>query len=215
MRGKWGNETKFAIAQKMLYQMADSIQKSNPNVELALRIFGHQSHRDKNNCTDTKLEVAFTKNAANNFRTTLNNVKPQGHTPIAYSLYQSADDFPDSENINSIILITDGLENCEGNPCEASAYLKEKRITINPYIIGLDIADSIKNNFDCIGTFINAKDETTFEKVLQTVVKETLSKTTLEVNLLTFDNRKFSNIPIIFYDHFSVKCGINLCIPCM
>lgn len=196
----WGNETKMEIAKKTLYQLVDSIEKNNPNIEVALRIFGHQHHKSLNNCQDSKLEVPFAQNNSLNFKKVLSNVKAQGHTPIAYSLMKSANDFIDNEAINSIILITDGLENCNGNTCEAALFLKENRITINPFIIGLDIADSLINSFDCIGTFINAKDYKILNDVLQKTVLKATGKTTLSIHFKSEAQQTISNTAFSIFD---------------
>lgn len=189
----WGKYTKMEIAKQTLINLVDSIEKNNSNIEVGLRVFGHQFHRDLNNCQDSKLEVPFAKNNSQNFKNVLDKIKAQGHTPIAYSLKQSAKDFIDNSTINSIILITDGLENCSGNTCEAALFLKENRITINPFIIGLDIADSLTQSFNCIGTFINAKDDKVLNEVLQQTVKKATGKTTISIHLKSQSKQTISN----------------------
>lgn len=204
MQAMWGNEKKYEIARKVLFKLADSIQKTNKDVEIAIRVFGHQSHRTQNDCLDSKLEIDFATNNAQNIKTKFEEIVAQGNTPIAYSLVEAAKDFSnDKTAINSIILITDGLENCEGNPCDAALDLKKKRVTINPYIIGLDIESNLISDFECIGTFVNAKDEETFAKVLDVAVKKVTEKTSVEINLLSKENKLISNTPITLYNHFT------------
>ncbi len=210
MQVQWGAEKKYQIAKKVLFNLTDSIQKANKNIEIAVRVFGHQSHRNKNDCKDSKLEVPFSSHSAENIQTVFDRIIAQGNTPIAYSLIEAAKDFSDDkEAINSIILITDGLENCEGNPCDAVKMLKEKRVSINPYIIGLDIESNLVKDFECIGTFVNAKDEQTFKKVLDVAVKKVTDKTSVEINLLSQKKKLISNTPITFYNHFTGKVVYN------
>lgn len=210
MQSMWGNDKKFNIAKKVLYNLADSIQKTDAKIEIAVRVFGHQSHRTKNDCLDSKLEVPFAPKNAEKIKAVFEKIVAQGNTPIAYSLMESAKDFPDdNQSINSIILITDGLENCEGNPCDAVIELKKKRVTINPYIIGLDIESDLIQDFECIGTFVNAKDEATFTKVLETAVKKVTQKTSVEINLLSKEKKLISNTPITFYNHYTGKVVYN------
>lgn len=210
MQAMWGKDKKFNIAKKVLFNLADSIQKTNENIEIAVRVFGHQSHRTKNDCTDSKLEVPFAPKNAEKIKQVFDQIIAQGNTPIAYSLIEATKDFPeDNQAINSIILITDGLENCEGNPCDAVIELKKKRVTINPYIIGLDIESELIQDFECIGTFVNAKDEATFTKVLETAVKKVTDKTSVEINLLSKERKLISNTPITFYNHYTGKVVYN------
>ncbi|MGB1314588.1 MAG: vWA domain-containing protein [Chitinophagales bacterium] len=210
MQAMWGEEKKFEIARKVLFNLADSIQKTNSNVEIAIRVFGHQSHRTKNDCLDSKLEIDFAKSNAQEIKSKFEEIVAQGNTPIAYSLMEAAKDFSDDKTaINSIILITDGLENCEGNPCDAALDLKKKRVSINPYIIGLDIESNLIQDFECIGTFVNAKDEKTFTKVLDIAVKKVTKKTSVEINLLSKENKLISNTPITLYNHFTGEVVYN------
>ncbi|MEZ4978621.1 MAG: VWA domain-containing protein [Chitinophagales bacterium] len=197
MVSTWGNATKMEIAKQTLLLLVDSIEKSESNIELGLRVFGHQSNKALNDCKDSKLEVDFAANNSKEFRTALSKIVPKGNTPIAFSLIESANDFDLDERINSIILITDGLENCEGNPCDAAKYLNEKRISINPFIIGLDIEDSLIHYFDCIGSFVNAKNSTELNMVLQNTISKATGTTSFEMIILESSNKQnISNTPI-------------------
>lgn len=200
MKAMWGDDTKMTIAKKTLYGLVDSISKTNPNIEVGLRVFGHQYHKSLDICTDSKLEIPFGSNTHAAFANRLKEIKPNGNTPIAYSLIESAKDFTSIETLNSIILITDGLENCEGNPCDAAKYLKEKRISINPFIIGLNIEDSLISSFDCIGTFINAKDEKTLKLVLENTLKKATGKTSLSIYLESEGKQTITNTPLTIHD---------------
>lgn len=205
MEASWGEKKRMEIAKETLFNLVDSLERANPNIEVALRVFGHQFHKSANNCTDSKLEVPFGPNNATKVKATLANIKPNGNTPIAYSLIQSVNDFDESEAVNSIILITDGLENCEGNPCDAAKFLSEKRIAINPFIIGLDIQEDLIHAFDCIGTFINAKDEQSLKAVLQNTVKQATGKTTLSIGIYSEGNQEITNTPISIVDPVANK----------
>lgn len=210
MQAMWGDDKKLNIAKQVLFNLADSIQKTNSKIEIAIRIFGHQSHRTKNDCKDSKLEVPFAPKNTGKIKEVFDKIIAQGNTPIAYSLIESTKDFPDdNQAINSIILITDGLENCEGDPCDAVVELKKKRVTINPYIIGLDIESELIKDFECIGTFVNAKDEATFTKILEIAVRKVTDKTSVEINLLSKEKKLISNTPITFYNHYTGKIVYN------
>ncbi|MCB0509908.1 MAG: VWA domain-containing protein [Bacteroidetes bacterium] len=200
MVSTWGNATKMEIAKQTLLLLVDSIEKSESNIELGLRVFGHQSNKALNDCKDSKLEVDFAANNSKEFRTALSKIVPKGNTPIAFSLIESANDFDLDERINSIILITDGLENCEGNPCDAAKYLNEKRISINPFIIGLDIEDSLIHYFDCIGSFVNAKNSTELNMVLQNTISKATGTTSLSIILESSNKQNISNTPISIID---------------
>ena len=84
---------------------------------------------------------------------TLSNLRAQGTTPIARSLEKAANDFPDAPGRNTIILITDGIEACDEDPCAVSRMLQAKGIVVKPFIIGIGIDEKNKESLKCVGNF--------------------------------------------------------------
>jgi Ca-activated chloride channel family protein len=211
MMGYWQKNKKIDIARKVLIHMIDSLEQLN-NVKMALRIYGHQSTVPPQDCNDTKLEVPFGENNAGTIRQKLRYVVPKGTTPIAGSLEKGAHDFPpdcdDCRNI--IILITDGIEACDQDPCEVSYELQKQGIVLKPFVIGIGIDEGFKTTFDCIGHYYNAIEEEKFGEVMEVVISQALNATTAQVNLLDINgNPTETNVNMTFYDHFSGKIMYN------
>ncbi|MBL7884399.1 MAG: VWA domain-containing protein [Bacteroidia bacterium] len=188
MFGQWQSGMKMDIAKKMLNEFLDSIQKTdNPFLELAFRCYGHQVPlRPERSCTDTKLEVPFGKNNTTAIKNKLKQIVPKGTTPIAYTLEQCGNDFPTASapNVrNIIILITDGIEECDGDPCAVSLALQKKGIILKPFVIGIGLDQSYLNTFGCIGKFYDASSESSFKNILNIVISQALNNTTAQVNL--------------------------------
>lgn len=214
MRGQWEGERKFDLARRKLFHVVDSINNASPSTEFALRLFGHQHYRDEENCLDTRLEVSFRQNNANSINTAILNAKPQGQTPIAYSLSQAAYDFPkDYEFQNAIILITDGIETCDGDPCNSARTLVDNRITLKPYVIGLGLEQDQKSLFNCVGPYFDVVDEKSFDVAFKEIIQEAIlpeqkpiitqtpKLTTLQVNLnKEKEGEQESNVPFTLYD---------------
>ena len=206
MFGQWQNGMKMDMAKKMLTEFLDSIQKvDNPNLELAFRCYGHQVPlRPERSCTDTKLEVPFGKNNAVAIKNKLKQLVPKGTTPIAYTLEQCGGDFPvtSSPNVrNIIILITDGIEECDGDPCAVSLALQKKGIILKPFVIGIGLDQSYINSFGCIGKFYDASSETSFKNILNIVISQALNNTTVQVNLNDQIGRPTeTDVNMTFYD---------------
>lgn len=186
MFGQWQSGMKMDIAKKMLTEFLDSI-KNVDNLEIAFRVYGHQyGLRPERNCQDTKLEVPFGKNNVTAIKNKLKQIVPKGTTPIAYSLEQCGGDFPTASNANVrniIILITDGIEECDGDPCAVSLALQKKGIVLKPFIIGIGLDQSNLNSFGCVGKFYDASSETNFKNILNIVISQALNNTTVQVNL--------------------------------
>ncbi|MFN8258602.1 MAG: VWA domain-containing protein [Bacteroidales bacterium] len=200
MNGYWESGKKFDIARKILSKLVDSLENIE-NTQLALRIYGHQVGPPYS-CIDSKLEVPFDWKNAPKIREKLNSVSPKGTTPIAYSLEQSAGDFTKCSNCkNVIVLITDGLEECEGDPCAIAIKLAEKGISLKPYVIGIGLKVDLKQAFECVGKFYDADHEVEFEEVLKDVVENAFSQTSAQINLLDITRKPTeTNVNLTFYN---------------
>lgn len=211
MAGYWESDQKINIARNFLIEIIDSL-KELKNVQMALRVYGHQSPVPPQNCEDTKLEVPFNTNNAHQIKQKLKYLNPKGTTPIAYSLEKAAGDFtpcPDCRNI--IILITDGIEACDGDPCAVSRKLQNMGIALKPFIIGIGIDPEFKKSFDCVGYYYNAANEKKFREVLEIVITQVLNTTTAQVNLLDRDGRPTeTDVNMTFYDATSGKIKNNI-----
>ena len=210
MAGKWGEDKKINIARKFLGQTIDSLGK-HQNVEMALRVYGHQSVVPPQDCNDTRLEVSFAPNNGYQIKRKMGSLSPKGTTPIANSLAASVNDFPYRDNCrNVIILITDGIEACDGDPCEVARELQKKGIILKPFIIGIGLDPEFEKSFECLGNLYNASSEDRFEEVLEIVITHALNETTLQVSLL--DANGFpseTNVPMTFFNKISGQVKYN------
>jgi Ca-activated chloride channel family protein len=211
MAGYWESDQKINIARNFLNEIVDSLSQLK-NVQLALRVYGHQSPVPPQDCDDTKLEVPFNTNNAHQIIQKLKYLIPKGTTPIAFSLEKAAGDFtpcPDCRNI--IILITDGIEACEGDPCAVSSKLQKLGIVLKPFIIGIGIDPEFKKTFDCVGYYYNVANEKKFREVLEIVITQVLNTTTAQVNLLDIEGRPTeSDVNMTFYDATSGRIKNNV-----
>ena len=210
MAGLWESDIKINIARRILINMIDSLQQIN-NVQMALRVYGHQSPVPPQDCNDTKLEVPFDKNNASIIRQRLKFINPKGTTPIANSLAQCPNDFPPCADCrNIVILISDGIEACDGDPCAISDELQKKGIILKPFIIGIGIDENFSKTFECIGHYFNATHEESFKEMLNVVITQALNSTTAQVNLLDENSKPTeTNVNMTFYDRYSGKLMHN------
>ncbi len=199
MLGKWDGQVKMLGAKKILSELVDSLKVLN-DVELGLRIYGHQFDKKYENCLDSKLEVPFQPFNHDLIKKKLEVITPKGTTPIAYSLEQAAYDFSTEKNVrNIIILITDGIESCKGDPCAVSIALQKKKIFLRPFIIGVGTDKNFADAFGCMGQYYDAANTYSFRSVLKTIIKQSLRKTTVTVNLLdSFSQPTETNVNMTF-----------------
>ncbi|GAC1372719.1 MAG: hypothetical protein NVSMB30_13820 [Hymenobacter sp.] len=210
MLAPWEGEPRWNVAKRMLSKMADSLN-AYPNLELGLRVYGHQYPNVDKNCEDSRLEVPFAPRNARAIKAKLATLKAQGNTPITYSLLQSAKDFPtDKASRNVLLLITDGLESCNADPCAASVALQRKRIFLKPFVIGIGAERDFGKQLECLGQYYNAAEVKTFRTVMNDVIGQTLSKTTVTVNLTDADGRPVeTNVNMTFVNNVTGQPEYN------
>jgi Ca-activated chloride channel homolog len=170
MYAPWNSNIKIEVAKKVMGEFLDSL-KDLPNLELALRCYGHTTFfKPERNCKDSKLEVPFSeaKTSSVKIKERIQRLEPLGTTPIAYSLGESVNDFtPRSNCRNIVILITDGIEECNGNPCQVSIELQKKGIFLRPFVIGVGLDVKFADVFACMGKFYDVSNEANFKEVLK------------------------------------------------
>ncbi len=154
MIGSYQGKTKMEHAKKLFFSLIDSLSKFK-EYEFALRMYGSTVKYPPGDCNDTKLIYPFAKGNKDLIKAKVATAKPTGTTPIEHSLIMSANDFPDNKAINTIVLITDGVEECKGDPCEARQKLLDKGIVFKPCIIGIGLTDKQAKTFECVGEYFN------------------------------------------------------------
>src|SRR6185295_11148570 len=164
---------KYKAADELIVHLMDSIYAVNNQIEFSLRVFGHQHTVPENNCYDTKNEVAFSRDNRTQMSYRLDDIKPLGVTPIAYSLMQAAEyDLVDEQhNAYSIILITDGGESCGGDICDVMRKLLKNKVYFKPYIVSLEDDPSLKVTYACMGDYLQVTKDADIPKAVNTIVE--------------------------------------------
>jgi len=211
MAGQWDGERKIDMAREVLFEMLDSLERLD-NVEMALRVYGHQSPVPPQDCSDTKLEVPFGPANSGAIRRTLRDINPKGTTPIAHSLELAPGDFPPCDHCrNIILLITDGIEACDGDPCRVSQNLQKRGIILRPFVIGIGNDPGFKETFNCIGEYYDAPTKQQFKVVLEEVITQALNATSAQINLLdSYSEPTETDVNVVMYDRYSGVIRYNM-----
>lgn len=202
MKTIWKDQDRWTTAKETLEEVLDSL-KSIDNLEFALRVYGHQVDQKEKNCKDSRLEVSFSRNSEDRIIKKLSGLSPVGTTPIAYSIQQAARDFtmhPNARNI--VILITDGLEACDGDPCAISREMQKKQVFLKPFVIGMGVNPNLFHKLECIGDANNASNEDHFRDLFWDIINKTISGCSAEVDLLDVQGQPIeTDLNMSFYDH--------------
>lgn len=140
-RSMWGQingKSKMAVAQEILHDASTWLPD---DLNLALRAYGNASPSVENNCTDSALLVGFGAQSRAPIRRAISGLRPRGQTPIAYALRQAAGDFAGLDSERALVLVTDGIESCGGNPVAAARELREQGIMI--HVIGFGMNNAV------------------------------------------------------------------------
>lgn len=115
--------------------------------DVALRAYGHRREAD---CADTELVVPFAAEpeAVGRVRRFGEAVNPKGKTPIGRSLRAALEDFGDRRG--EIILISDGIETCDDDPCALVKAWREEGVAIKVHVVGLGLDARERAAMKCI-----------------------------------------------------------------
>jgi hypothetical protein len=139
------------------------IEKLDPKVRLSYRAYGHQSPTKDKNCKDTELLVGFDSAGANKdaVLARTREIKAQGYTPITYVIQLAAVDVGKEPGARAVVLVSDGKETCEGDPCAAAKALADADAKLVIHTIGFNVDAAARYQLQCIakvarGTYSDA-----------------------------------------------------------
>lgn len=165
------NQNRMTEAKQVLQ---DFLKGDFSGKELALRVYGH---RKKGDCTDSHLVIPFTasEQARLQLKDLIPNIKPLGKTPITYSLQEALKDFGNRQG--DIILISDGIETCNADPCALMKEWKDKNVGIKVHVVGLGLDQKSKSALQCISTisgttFFDAQSASSLSESLKQIQKK-------------------------------------------
>ncbi len=159
MKEKAGSETKISIAKHALNTV---VAKLPATAQTGMRVYGATvfSRKDKGACTDSQLVVPIGTGNREALKTAIASYKPYGETPISYSLIQAAKDLG-STGQRTVVLVSDGEETCNADPCDTAATLAKQGIDLRFDVIGLKVSGAARSQLQCIadkghGTYYDA-----------------------------------------------------------
>lgn len=121
--------------------LSASLPESRP---YAVRVFGHRvGLQDRAaSCADSELIFPFERHDVSLARARLSGLLAQGYTPLAKSLQAIENDLAKTPGKHVVILLSDGIDSCDGDPAGEIEKLKAHGldIIVNPIGLGLDAA---------------------------------------------------------------------------
>ncbi len=151
MWGQIDGKSKMEIAKTTLEEISYWLPD---DFDLALRAYGNTSSSDKNDCADSSLLVPFGERNREYIRRAIAGLRPTGQTPIAYALNQAARDFGSLQSARTLVLVSDGIESCGGDPVAAAHALRQQGIVV--HLIGFGLGNAADEDTASLQAVANA-----------------------------------------------------------
>jgi von Willebrand factor type A domain-containing protein len=176
-------EPRIDAAKRVLNQVIDAIPEDRPEVNVGFRVFGHLGDNTEagraESCQSSELTVPVDGVDKQALRQQVADYAPVGWTPIGLSLERAGADFPPASDTvtNAIILVTDGLETCDADPCAIATALKQSEAAVTVYVVGLGLDEEELRITSCIaentgGQIVGAQNANELSAALFTFLEE-------------------------------------------
>ncbi|MEZ5802254.1 MAG: VWA domain-containing protein [Rhizobiaceae bacterium] len=169
MWGQIGGKPKLEIARETLRTVLKSIPA---DMELGLIAYGH---REKGSCEDIELVVPPATGTAATIIDAAEKMRFLGKTPLTAAVRQAAESLRFTEEKSTVILITDGLETCNADPCALATEL-EQGVDFTAHVVGFGLSEEEGRQVACLaentgGKYLPAADAGQLTDALEQVVQ--------------------------------------------
>ncbi len=199
------------------------LQNIPPDKKIGLRIIGIKPDEyifqyllsPEKLCSATELLNPISTNNIENISSSLDTIIPLGVTPLKYSLSLAINnDFSNNNELKHIILITDGAESCNENPCNYIQQIMNTRDDIKIDVISFTSNNDELSQLECLtsttkGKMIQVNSETdfsiAFENIINTMPLQQISIIKDDKNLKEFQpmpQKKYYDNTIKYKNYF-------------
>jgi len=134
-----GKETKLEAAKKAL---SDFVAILPADLSVGLEVYGHMETQE---CDDIEMIVPVGKLDVDEMQQKINSLQAFGQTPVAAALEKAAAAMTSLKGEKTIVLISDGVDTCDGDPVRAAERIREEMgIDVNIQVAGLGVDESAK-----------------------------------------------------------------------
>lgn len=164
-------KARIDIARETLKEVLAGVPDT---LELGFMAYGHRS---KGDCNDIETLVEPAAGTADAIASAAAQLNPKGKTPLSASVKMAAEELKYTEDKATVILITDGLETCDADPCALATALAKDGVDFKVDVVGLALSKKEADQVRCIadntnGTYLSADDEDGLKNALTDVVTE-------------------------------------------
>lgn len=169
MWGQIDGRPKLEIAREVLGRVLAELP---PERELGLMAYGHRRRGD---CADIELVVPPAPDSAGAITQAANAMRFQGRTPLTEAVREAAQALNFTENPATVVLITDGIETCEADPCALARELEAAGVGFTAHVVGFGLTAAEGAEVACLaqetgGQYLLADDAAGLATALEATV---------------------------------------------
>ncbi len=169
MWGQIDGRTKIDIAREALTGVLADLP---PDTEMGLMAYGH---RAKGDCGDIELLVPPASGTGPAIKAAADALQFLGKTPLTDAVRQAALDLRSTEEKATVILITDGVETCQADPCALGRELEASGVDFTAHVVGFGLTAEEGAQVACLaqetgGEYLTAGDLDSLTMALKTTV---------------------------------------------
>ena len=170
MWGRVEGKTKIEVARGVISNL---LKDWDPKVQLGIVAYGH---RQKGNCGDIQTLIPVGRVNSNRIMSKVNGLNPKGKTPLSQAVRQAAQALRFTEDKATVILVSDGRETCNADPCGVARDLEKAGVDFTVHVVGFDIKEQEKAQLQCMadntgGKFLLAKNAAELNKAMMETVQ--------------------------------------------
>ncbi len=144
MWGQIEKKPKIVIAREVMSRvLGDLDSKAN----IGVLTYGH---RRKGDCGDIETIIPVGPVNQSRYMSLINKLSPKGKTPITDAVMKAAAELRFTEEKATVVLISDGLETCNADPCALARQLESQGIDFTVHVIGFDLKDTDTSTLQCL-----------------------------------------------------------------
>jgi Ca-activated chloride channel family protein len=171
MWGQIDGKAKIVIAKEVMAELIDQIPA---DFQTGLTVYGH---RRKGDCKDIEMVIPVGPHNAAAMKAKVQSISPKGKTPLSESVKQAARALRYTEERATVVLVSDGLETCDIDPCVLAAELAMSGKDFSVHVIGFDISKEDQDRLRCLadktgGLFLAASNAGSLRDALYKTVEE-------------------------------------------
>ena len=136
MWGQIDGVSKIAIARQVLGELVDGLETDSG---FGLMAYGHGVN---DGCGDIEMVLPVGPLEAAAFSAAVNGLTPHGRTPLVAAVDQAADLLEYKTRSGRIVLVTDGVESCDGDLKSLADELGGNSLDFTAHVIAFDVVDA-------------------------------------------------------------------------